>query len=328
MAAGAGWVLPAFAEESWHAGGMEPVGDSDQSGRLHAVQSTLGAGLASSPMFWTLVGGVILASIAIWSMGLVRADGLAKNRRDVRAFPWWLWVAAAFIVYSGVIVGSSLARIALQGEQNEHKVRAITTMAGFVFAIVSGLVLMRVASDKNKRTGMQMAAGDLRRGLVAFLIAVPFVLGTSVVSTMLYTKINQKAPDNAAHELLRLYRDNPSDVWVWMMLGAAVILAPIVEELLYRAFLQTGFLAATKRAWIAIIATSILFTLMHVGTPDKPNVPWHALPTLFVLSIGMGVAFERSGRVGVPILMHVLFNASNVAIMVWSSSGGQAKTGG
>lgn len=286
---------------------------------MHAVQNTLGAGLASSPMFWTLIGGVVLASIAIWSMGLVKADGLAKNRRDVRAFPWWLWVAAAFIVYSGVIVGSSLARMALQGEQNEHKVRAITTSAGFVFAIVSGLVLMRVASDKSKRTGMQMATGDLRRGVVAFLIAVPFVLGTSVVSTMLYTKINQKAPDNAAHELLRLYRENPNDIWVWVLLGSAVLLAPVVEELMYRAFLQTGFLAATKRAWVAILGTSVLFTLAHIGTPDKPNVPWHALPTLFVLSLGMGVAFERSGRIGVPILMHVLFNASNVVIMVMST---------
>jgi membrane protease YdiL (CAAX protease family) len=298
---------------------MSPAGDSDDSSRMHAVQNTLGAGLASSPMFWTLIGGVVLASIAIWSMGLVKADGLAKNRRDVRAFPWWLWVAAAFIVYSGVIVGSSLARMALQGEQNEHKVRAITTAAGFVFAIVSGLVLMRVASDKSKRTGMQMATGDLRRGVVAFLIAVPFVLGTSVVSTMLYTKINQKAPDNAAHELLRLYRENPNDIWVWVLLGSAVLLAPVVEELMYRAFLQTGFLAATKRAWVAILGTSVLFTLAHIGTPDKPNVPWHALPTLFVLSLGMGVAFERSGRIGVPILMHVLFNASNVVIMVMST---------
>jgi len=307
---------------------MDASSDSDEPHWMQALQNTLGAGLASSPLVWALIGGVVLATIAIWSMGLVKADGLAKNRRDVRAFPWWLWVAAAFIVYSGVIVGSSLARMALLGEQNEHKVRAITMAAGFVVAIVSGLVLMRVASDKNKRTGMQMAAGDLRRGVVAFLIAVPFVLGTSVVSTMLYTKINQRAPDNAAHELLRLYRDNPTDVWVWVLLGSAVLLGPIVEELMYRAFLQTGLLAATKRAWIAILGTSVLFTLAHIGTPDKPNVPWHALPTLFVLSLGMGVAFERSGRIGVPILMHVLYNASNVAIMVWSTSGGQAKAGG
>ena len=34
----------------------------------------------------------------------------------------------------------------------------------------------------------------------------------------------------------------------------------------------------------------------------------------FVLSIGLGIAFERTKRIGVPILMHVLFNAGNVAI--------------
>lgn len=318
VATGAGWTLPAFAEDSVHAGGLDHVGDADQSDKIHALHGTLGAGLAASPMFWALIGGVVLATIAVWSMGLVKADGLAKNRRDVRAFPWWLWVAAAFMVLSGQIVGSSLAHAALAGQTNEQKVQALTTLSGLIMAIIAGLVLMRVATDKNKRSGMQVTAGDLRRGVVAFLIAIPFVLGTSLVSTFVYTKIHQKAPDNAAHELLRLYKENPGDVWIWTRLGAAVILGPIVEELIYRAFLQTGFLAATKRAWIAILSTSVLFTLMHIGTPDKPNVPWHALPTLFVLSIGMGVAFERSGRVGVPILMHVLFNGSNVAFMVWS----------
>jgi membrane protease YdiL (CAAX protease family) len=45
-------------------------------------------------------------------------------------------------------------------------------------------------------------------------------------------------------------------------------------------------------------------------------VPWYALPSLLALSIGLGVAYERTGKVAVPILVHAGFNAANLAAAV------------
>ena len=45
-------------------------------------------------------------------------------------------------------------------------------------------------------------------------------------------------------------------------------------------------------------------------------VPWHALPPLFTLSIGIGIAFERTRGLATPITMHVLFNAANIAVAI------------
>ena len=57
------------------------------------------------------------------------------------------------------------------------------------------------------------------------------------------------------------------------------------------------------------IVTSIIFALMHWGA-----VAWHALPPLFVLSLAFGWIYERTGRLSASIVMHILFNAVNVAL--------------
>ena len=66
-----------------------------------------------------------------------------------------------------------------------------------------------------------------------------------------------------------------------------------------------------RAAWIAVLAASAIFTLMHAGVAET-----HALVTLFALSLCFGVAYERTGRLFTSILMHALFNAANLALAI------------
>ena len=50
--------------------------------------------------------------------------------------------------------------------------------------------------------------------------------------------------------------------------------------------------------WGAIAITSGVFALMHLSVAD----PYAVVP-LFVLSLGFGWAFERTGRLAAPIVM-------------------------
>ena len=40
----------------------------------------------------------------------------------------------------------------------------------------------------------------------------------------------------------------------------------------------------------------------------------YALVVLFVLSVGLGWAYEKSGRLTAPVTMHLLFNVANLAL--------------
>ena len=87
----------------------------------------------------------------------------------------------------------------------------------------------------------------------------------------------------------------------------AVMVVPIFEELLFRGFLQTSLRSLSGNPWSAIVLTSLFFAILHP--------PTH-IPGLFFLSCGLGYAYERSGSLFRPILMHIFFNGSSVAVTV------------
>ena len=89
----------------------------------------------------------------------------------------------------------------------------------------------------------------------------------------------------------------------------AVIIAPLLEEMLFRGFFQTmmrSFFEIRNRAWLSIFISSGLFTIVHANTEH-----W---PTLFILGICLGYAYEKSGSLFRPIFIHSFFNATSIII--------------
>ncbi len=84
----------------------------------------------------------------------------------------------------------------------------------------------------------------------------------------------------------------------------AIIIAPIFEEFIFRGF---AYPALKQRfgPWRALALVSIVFALSHVHVPS--------IVPLFVLAIGLGLAYEWTGSLLAPITMHALFNAIMVA---------------
>lgn len=83
----------------------------------------------------------------------------------------------------------------------------------------------------------------------------------------------------------------------------AVALAPFFEEILFRGVVMTA-LAKRIGAGAAIVITSLFFALMHGHVPSV--VP------LFILSVGLSMAYLFTGSLLVPMCMHSLFNLVSV----------------
>jgi membrane protease YdiL (CAAX protease family) len=88
---------------------------------------------------------------------------------------------------------------------------------------------------------------------------------------------------------------------------AAGLVAPVVEELVYRGLIY-GFARSLIGHWPAALLSSAIFALVHVDAVAS-------LP-LFVLALGLATAYDRSRSLWVPVLMHMLFNAWNLAAML------------
>lgn len=79
----------------------------------------------------------------------------------------------------------------------------------------------------------------------------------------------------------------------------ALLIAPTMEELVFRGYLQSS-LAKKIPLWAAITISSIVFTLGH-----SPMILW---PMYFLYSVTWGWILVRTGSLKMAILIHVLSN--------------------
>ena len=192
--------------------------------------------------------------------------------------------------------------------------------------VMVGYVLFRAGEDVEgglRGFGLRFDGAGLAlwRGFKVWCFIVPATFLTLAVSS-LFAEMLGEQPDQLAHETLKLISQS-RDPWAWgVMLFTAVVLAPIVEEVLFRGLIQTvwlqllgGMYAKVNRWWV-ILPTSLFFALVHAG-----GVPWYAFGALFVLGCGLGYAYEKTGRLWVPIGLHAGYNLLNAGLSYWMTGG-------
>jgi membrane protease YdiL (CAAX protease family) len=190
----------------------------------------------------------------------------------------------------------------------------IINLCGYGAAVGVGGFLVYLLLPRAPGAGLRARWSDVPRGLLAFVAAMPVVLAAGIGAAAAAKLITGHEPPVVGHGTLQQILDERTNPWVWAIIVGAVIGAPITEELTFRAFLQSGLLRASGSPVLAILVTGTVFALMHVGIAGV-----HTLPTLLVLGLAMGIAFERTKRLGVPITMHAAFN---VAMLVMAMAGG------
>jgi len=95
-----------------------------------------------------------------------------------------------------------------------------------------------------------------------------------------------------------------------LIIVMAVVIGPLLEELVFRGLLQSLLLEVFGRAsrWAVILTAAAVFASIHLGATT-----WHALPGLFVLGAVLGWLYERTGSLLPAVLAHAGFNAFNIA---------------
>ena len=149
--------------------------------------------------------------------------------------------------------------------------------------------------------------------VIGFVVFTPLALITSGVAHFLFSSIGWEDSNEMGHETLTLIQNAELSTYLVVVVLAATLGAGVIEEVVFRGLLLPSvaqFFGASS-AWIAILTTSVIFSAMHIG-----SVPPSALLGLFVLSVGLCLARVKSGGVFAPIVIHILFNAFNIAFVL------------
>jgi uncharacterized protein len=112
--------------------------------------------------------------------------------------------------------------------------------------------------------------------------------------------------DYKVQETIKTFQATDAATIRIMMAFTVAILAPLCEEVLFRGYIY----GATKRfsdRFFACLFSSLLFAVVHYNI--------NALIPLFFLAIVLTIAYELTGSIWAPIIIHALVNA-NTLIMI------------
>jgi uncharacterized protein len=93
---------------------------------------------------------------------------------------------------------------------------------------------------------------------------------------------------------------------------AAVVIAPVAEELLFRGLLHRGL----RRRLALVPATavsSVLFAFVHIDVVLSQPL---AIAGLVLVGVVLAIAYERTGSLVVPVIIHAVHNAITIVAVV------------
>ena len=260
---------------------------------------------------------LITAAVAILAIGLVvwrrwyRLRGSAWVRPVSPALGLGLFIGMFVLGALGVtvarrmVLGDASADAVTDLPLADHARILMGHAAGQALAVVIYLWLCRTGGGRARPTIHAAVA----TGLLTMIVVWPIVAGTSMVTSSVARVIQGGPVDAIAHDTLAQLAESPAGPWLVVMSIQVVLVAPLLEEVMYRGLLQRTLTSLDLGRWTGIVITSVVFVTMHVGAAR-----WHALPALFVLSLGFGWVYERTGRLAAPIAMHITFNALNLGL--------------
>jgi len=237
-----------------------------------------------------------------------------------RGFPFSL-VILGFAIYFGVSYGSAVFYQTLfpsTFSTTKEYVRYATWLNFFIsFTILSALLIfwrcfpLRIRSNLWKdSTEKRSYAKDFQMSLIAWLITFPIVLFINqLLELFLYRIIGiEEIPDQLAVRFVKMTAQYPS--YFFLALISVVIMAPIIEEFLFRGLLQT-YIRSRLGAKQAILITSICFSFFHFSFEQGlGNLP--IVGSLFPLALFLGFLYERQHSLFASIGLHSLFNLFSI----------------
>ena len=228
---------------------------------------------------------------------------LESSSKKIKNRKWWLILALPAWVYGVFLAVEVIVSLAVGA------LIKIGVPLNSINPVISNTVISVPFLVKKRRTTLSnLGVNDWPTFLEIFISPFAFVayflltmVAMSIASGVFSVDMQQKQVIPFSQSMLATH-------WQFIMAFVVlVVLAPIIEELLYRGYLY-GKLRNSFSIWLSIIITSIAFGAAHLWVgPDSP-LQWAVAVDTFTLSLVMCATREYTGAIWVPIMMHMAKN--------------------
>jgi len=217
------------------------------------------------------------------------------------------WMAG----YLGAVVASIPLYAGHGGSDIDTKlIFGIVLPAQQLTVILAVVYVSRLKGQKSLATdfGLTIRLRDARALVVGATL--------EIVLTLALLPILQLDPDAQNQQLLNDLKDHRDAATVVLFFIGAVILAPLVEELLFRGVLLRALLRKVQPV-TAVVASAVIFALVHyLGDPN--TLPF--LPALAGLGAVLAIVALRTGDLSMSIFIHAGFNLTTTILFLVSGA--------
>jgi membrane protease YdiL (CAAX protease family) len=276
----------------------------------------LEAWLLDHPLLIGYVLALLLGSLVAFLFllrRLFRDDGLSPARIapwPLRPIDFGLFMVALILWF--LLSGSILIRIYqwAAGPDAEPGAGVIVLggfllQAGMLYLFLRFRFHFRSAGEGPLSPRLLTTGQSLLAGLYYFLASLPVVYGVGVVWNGFLELLRARGVDInlPLQDAVVLFRQTDNlPVLVGLVL-LAVVVAPVVEETVFRAGIFR-FLKGRTSLPMALMVSGALFGMVHANL--------QSLPGLITVGVFLGIAYELSGNLKVPIFFHAFFNLNSI----------------
>lgn len=228
-------------------------------------------------------------------------------RGDGRVGESWVGAIDALVAIVMVAWFVMMGRDALTDDGDRavefgHIVSGAVIYASLVVFLAGLLIYRNLPPTDVFGLGSMGFARALGRSLLWLGAAYPLLM---LVQAMVYGAAGGQMSPQEVVEFLQ-NAETPRDRFA--VLAMAVVVAPVAEEMIFRGYLYP----VGKKyfgAFVSMAATSLLFAVLHGHLGS--------IPALFTLAMCLGLTYEKSGTLMVPMIMHAVFNAISVTAILF-----------
>jgi len=140
------------------------------------------------------------------------------------------------------------------------------------------------------------------------IFTIIILISVNVVSAVTVTWLQNFWTDLQPQETVKAFQKSDGIGFKFLVIFLAVVIAPLAEETLFRGFVY-GVLKRYTDAPFAALSSSLMFAIihMHVGS----------LLPLWMLAVLFCLAYEITGCLLVPMILHSIFNSVSIIAMIF-----------
>lgn len=267
----------------------------------------------------SLILCVLIASALLWYLGSRKSQQSLYPQNDVPA--WSIgWVNFGIFIcalVTAVVVAQQIA-FTLFSDTIEASEDSLTPEIAVIGVLMLQIPLLTVfylarrfypayyAGRLNANSLSTLRA--LKIALVSFIKYLPAIWLVSLIWGQLLNLLQKQGLIDAfpPQEIITLFSEGGNPLPIGFLAFAAIILAPLVEELIFRGCIYR-FLKSQMVQPIAMLASALFFALIHLNLMSF--VP------LMLVGILLVRIYEETGNIKAAICFHAFFNGFNLLLL-------------